>query len=257
MKMLCVVQEDKNAELEWKTRLRQKWLKEGDFNTRFFHQVASARRRNWIERLLIHGEEFSVREVGRAAVNYFREFTSRYNRGCWRLRGEDIRCVIDAQVERLMTSFSEDEVRQAVWGLSVEGCPGSDDFLVFFLGEFWSLVGSDVMEMLEEFAAGNRGFDKLNRFYIFLLPKKGAEDIRDFRLIALSNAVYLIVAKVLTNRLRDVLEDLISRMQMAFVPGRGILDEFVIAMEVLATWKREKKQVFLWNVDFSKAYDLV
>jgi hypothetical protein len=72
------------------------------------------------------------------------------------------------------------------------------------------------------------GFERLflNRFYFFKKASKevvlGAETIDDYRPIALSNAVYFIVAKVLANRLRSVLPCWISPVQSMFISGRKV-----------------------------------
>ena len=58
------------------------------------------------------------------------------------------------------------------------------------------------MAVLEEFRDGWCHMENLNKVYLVLLPKTtGAEQISDFRPISLSNSIYLIIAKVLTNRL--------------------------------------------------------
>lgn len=60
------------------------------------------------------------------------------------------------------------------------------------------------MTVILEFTNGNRGFERLSQFLLFMLPKRTlASEIDDFRPIVLSNAIYLIVARTLANRLRD------------------------------------------------------
>ena len=74
-------------------------------------------------------------------------------------------------------------------------------------------------------------------------------------MISLSNSIYLIIAKVLANRLRKVLPPLISPLQSAFLPGRQMADSIVLAEEIVAAWRRNGTKGFMWKVDFSKAYD--
>ena len=113
-----------------------------------------------------------------------------------------------------------------------------------------------MLETIEEFWAGRCNMDRLNQAYIILLPKvEGAERIGDFRPISLSNSIYLIIAKVLANRLRTVLPAFISPFQSAFMPGRQMADSIVLAEEIVASWRRDGTPGFLWKVDFSKAYD--
>ena len=106
--------------------------------------------------------------------------------------------------------------------------------------------------------AGQCQMECLNKVYIILLPKiHGAELIGDFCPIVLSNSIYLIIAKALANCLRKVVDDLISPLQSAFIPGRQMIDSIVMAEEIVAAWRRSDTSGFLWKVDFAKAYDSI
>ncbi|GKV27067.1 hypothetical protein SLEP1_g36277 [Rubroshorea leprosula] len=75
--------------------------------------------------------------------------------------------------------------------------------------------------------------------------------------ISLIGVMYKIIAKLLANRLRKVLDKVIGEQQMAFIEGRQLVDGVVIANEVIDEAKRKKKRSFLFKVDFEKAYDKV
>ena len=70
----------------------------------------------------------------------------------------------------------------------------------------------------------------MNATFISLIPKKSnAAEVRDFRPISLIGGVYKIIAKVLANRLKMVLGDIVHESRNAFVKGKQILDFVLIA----------------------------
>ena len=106
------------------------------------------------------------------------------------------------------------------------------------------------MAIMEEFHACSSRMDRIHWAYITLLPKTpGAKRVGDFRPISLSKSIYLIITKVLANRLRELLGTLISPLQSAFVLGRQMADSVVVAEEIIAAWRRSG------TTSFAKAYD--
>ena len=96
----------------------------------------------------------------------------------------------------------------------------------------------------------------LNATFLVLIPKMGnVEDIKDYKPISLLGGLYKILAKVLANRLRRVLDKVISPSQNAFVEGRQILDVALIANEVVDSMLRRNDDEVVWKLDIEKAYD--
>ncbi|XP_058783149.1 uncharacterized protein LOC131657807 [Vicia villosa] len=84
--------------------------------------------------------------------------------------------------------------------------------------------------------------------------------MKDFRPISLCNVIYKIVSKVLANRLKKVLDKCVSEEQSAFVEGRSILHNAMIATEIIHYLKRKtvgRKASLALKIDISKAYDRV
>ena len=150
------------------------------------------------------------------------------------------------QRDSLVRPFTVEEVQAALAGLNSEGSPGLDGLPVLFYKEFWAMVKGDVMATLEELRSPQANIEKINKSYLFMLPKRqGAESVNDYRPISLSNSIYLIMAKVLANRLREVIEALIGPFQYAFIPGRKLPDSVVMAGEILAAWKAQGTKGFM------------
>ena len=101
----------------------------------------------------------------------------------------------------------------------------------------------------------------MNYAHIFLIPKKNQlEYITEYRPISLGNVVSRITSKVLANRIKPILPNVISDSQSAFVPNRLITDNTTVAFELLHRMRnrrRRKKCHMAMKLDISKAYDRV
>lgn len=69
---------------------------------------------------------------------------------------------------------------------------------------------------------------------IALIPKKKNPQIMtELRPISLYNVLYKIISKVLANRLKEIIDAIISDIQSAFIPGRLISDNVMIAHDLM------------------------
>lgn len=98
----------------------------------------------------------------------------------------------------------------------------------------------------------------INITWVCLIPNVAAPDsINDFRPISMVGALYKIISKLLSSRLKEVIAPLIDESQSAFVRDRQILDGVLIANESLKWLKKKKTSGALLKLDFQKAYDFV
>lgn len=128
---------------------------------------------------------------------------------------------------------SEDEVREATFGLSKESAPGPDGFTGLFFTTCWEMIKGDILAALTEFfntPSLPRAYT--SSFLVLIAKKDHAEMVTDFRPISLCNLIYQILARILNNRLSTILPLIISDNQGAFVRGRNIAENIGMAQEL-------------------------
>ena len=81
----------------------------------------------------------------------------------------------------------------------------------------------------------------------------------EFRPISLCNVIYKIVTKVLVNKFRPFLSEIIGPLQGGFIPGRGTTENIIIAQEIMHFMRNTKsrKGTMAFKIDLEKAYDRV
>lgn len=99
----------------------------------------------------------------------------------------------------------------------------------------------------------------VNHTAIVLIPKVDQPTtLEEFRPISLCTVLYKVIAKCLANRLKPLLGDIISVNKSAFVPGRLITDNAVVAFECFHFIEQNsnpRKNFCAYKIDLSKAVD--
>ncbi|XP_019183645.1 PREDICTED: uncharacterized protein LOC109178466 [Ipomoea nil] len=155
--------------------------------------------------------------------------------------------------------FENNEVKEALFAMYPDKAPGPDGLNPGFYQQFWEIVGGDVSGFITNALNSCVFPEGLNDTNIVLIPKKEMpETVADLRSIALSNVIYRVMAKMIANRMKTLMGGLISESQSAFIPGRLITDNILVAAEVGHYLKRKQCGRVGWSalkLDMSKAYD--
>ncbi|KAG7543067.1 Reverse transcriptase domain [Arabidopsis thaliana x Arabidopsis arenosa] len=249
----------------WKQKSRALWYKEGDLNTKYFHATTKQRRaRNRIIGLLDENGCWIDKDSGieSLAVNYFQTLFTTSNPIDFSSVIRDIPETITEEMNEMLTKVvSLEEVRRALFSLNPDKTPGPDGLTAAFYQKFWDIVGEDLFHLVKDFFVSGTFDSRLNETNICLIPKTDRpRSMTEFRPISLCNVAYKVISKVLSSRLKKILPDMISETQSAFVAGRLITDNILIAQENFHALRSNaacKKKFMAIKTDMSKAFDRV
>lgn len=246
----------------WKTKSRELWLTSVDLNTKFFHtNTLIRRRRNSIDILQSpnYGWITERQDIGACFINNFKNlFTT--SDPVFPVEFMDLfDCSVSNDDNQLLCAMSTDsEIYDSLLSLGRTKTPGPNGFTALFYVKYWEHIESIVLSAIVDFFRHNQLLQEQNHTFIALIPKKlGASSVHQFQPISLCNIIYKIISKFLTNRLKPLLPNFISPFQIAFVPGRLIQDNSILAHEMLYTLKQKcgRGGLMAINIDMEKAFD--
>jgi hypothetical protein len=252
-------------EMLWVQWSRITWLKEGDRNTKFFHQRAVWRaRKNKIKKLKDDEGVWqdAPTDMERMATSYFQQlFTKDPSLNPEILINLTREKITTEMNEAFCKEFSDEEIGDALFQIGPLKAPGVDGFPARFFQRNWGTMKTEVINVVKLFFATGYIPEGVNDTAIVLIPKVDQpETMKEFRPISLCPIIYKIISKCMVNRLRPLLGDIISLNKSAFVPGRLITDNTLVAFECLHFIEQNTnhgKNFCAYKLDFSKAYDRV
>lgn len=249
----------------WKQRSRADWLAGGNRNTKFFHHKASVRHQN--NKIIgiqsdTNGWTTNACEVNDIFLNYYHSLftTSNPTSNSINIALSGIQPRVTDQMRNMLDMpYNALEFKTTLFRMAPWKAPGPDGFHAGFFQNNWELVGENTTSLCLKILNGDISIGALNTNFLILIPKvKNPRIVADFCPISLCNVISKVVAKVMANRLKCHLQELIDHEQSAFVPRRLITDNILMAFECLHTIRRRKNgrtSLMAIKIDMNKAYD--
>lgn len=245
----------------WRTKSRVQWLKAGDRNTKFFHSKTKQRRSyNRILHLADEtGNDYTTpADIHKQVINYFDHLYASEGCNIDQTMLQGIPRTITEEINRMITrEVTDQEIEAAAFAINSDKSPGPDGMSSGFFKHHWDIIKTGVISHVKLFFEHCYMHPQINHTHICLIPKVDSPTtMKDYRPISLSNVAYKIISKILAERLKPWLHKILSENQTAFIPGRLITDNVLIANELMHSMntKNLKTKFMALKLDITKAF---
>ncbi|GJW42633.1 hypothetical protein Tco_0071432 [Tanacetum coccineum] len=237
-------------------------LKLGDANTAYFHNVVKSQAtKNRIDAVTDNnGVNVEGEQVSMAFIDHYLGFlgqkgnTSNFN-------SEDLLCkqlTMDVATH-MVRDISNQEIHNAMFAIGDIKASGLDGYTAAFFKGAWDIIVVDVIKAIKEFFINGVLLKELNHTTLALIPKVPTPLKNNYyRPISCCNVLYKCISRIISNRMKDSLKDLVSLNQSAFVPGRRISNNILLTQELMHKYHLDRGMSrCAFKVDIQKAYDTV
>ncbi|KAJ9566561.1 hypothetical protein OSB04_002527 [Centaurea solstitialis] len=246
--------------LDLKQKARVRWAVDGDENSKFFHGLINHNRRtNFIHGLSSNGMWVAdPLEIKKIAFDYFAAKFANPPSVRPSFVSPHFKKLDSEQSSLLERPITMDELKSAVLDCGSDKAPGPDGFTLAFYKSHWLTIKDDLFRAVKFFEVTG-SFDRgCNASFIALIPKKQSPlSLQDYRPISLLNSFYKVISKILANRLKDFIGDVIGSEQTAYIKNKSILDGPLIVSEIISWIKNSNRSALVFKIDFEKAFDTV
>lgn len=107
--------------------------------------------------------------------------------------------------------FLVSEIKDVVWDCEGSKSPGPNDYKLNFIKRCWSFFEQDFVRMFTDFHENGRLSKVITSSFLTLIPKRDNPlKLGDYRSFFLVGCIYKVLAKLLTSRLKRVLDSIVS-----------------------------------------------
>ena len=154
--------------------------------------------------------------------------------------------ITDLQNQKLTKQIQMTEIQQALQTMENGKSPGTAGIAIEFYKEFFELLKKDLQDIFNNVLFEQKiTAQTWNQAIISLISKQTEKlnSLKYWRPISLLCTDYKILTKILANRLKQILPDIISQEQNCSIPQRTIFNNLFLIRD-LTKYQKEKKQKF-------------
>ena len=243
-------------------RAKARWVSQAERNTKYFYALEK-RNAKAKTMSMVYDEKGNLVVQPEKILKTQQDFYSKLY-----TKDDSVNCKLDFKPE---TSLNEEqkkdldkeitleEVQHTIKKMAKGKSPGTSGFAIDLYIVFWQKIKEHFMEMLNFVLKSKHLHESALTGIISLLPKKDRDlkKVQSWRPIVLLNSDFKIISKVIAERIKPLLPNLIHKDQSGFVAGRNIADNLRKILDIFEYADKENMKGLFIAVDFLKAFDRV
>lgn len=242
-------------------KARVKWMGLGDGNNSFFHQQCKV---NWNHNKilsLMNDQGEMVHEqtcYAKVAVDFFQGLLGSTPSDSL-VDLSNVNCMVlnDTQGELLQGPVTDNLILATLKTMKKSKALGPDQVNMEFFLATWEIIGPSSCAAVKHFFTSCDMPSVVNSTFISFIPKTvSPTKMQDFRPISLCTVMYKCISKIIASRLKKILPSIVKKAQSAFIPGRSISDNILLAQELFHGYDRDTgASKCALKIDLHKAFD--
>ena len=152
------------------------------------------------------------------------------------------------------------EIKIAIENMENDKSPGIDGIPAEFYKEFYTILKKDLQDIFNKVLFNLKTTPKTrNQAIITLIPKQTEklDELKYWRPISLLCSDYKILTKILSNRLKQIMPEIISLEQNCSVPQRTIFNNLFLIRDLIKYTTEKNNKFYLLQIDQEKAFDKI
>ena len=249
-------------------RSKAKWIEDGEKCTKYFLQLEN---RNYKTKYIktLNLDNITIKDphqILSAQETFYKTLytekeaaTSCENETCSLFSSNNNTKLSQIEKDLCDKALTLKECSESLYELSNNKSPGSDGFTTEFYKFFWTDIKQYIYDSFNySYQTGQLSLDQ-SQAVLTLLPKpnKDLRLLKNWRPISLLNTDYKILTKLLSNRLQNVIQTIVSEDQSGYIKNRFIGENVRTIIDLLEYTALKQNPGLMLFLDFEKAFDTV
>ena len=253
-----------------KIRSKAKWIEEGEKCTNFFLGLEKFRATCSTVYKIRNNKGDIVTDETEIVETFAKHFENVYSDNLDNteidnnldkfLNNVNLKQLNDLEKTSLDRPITLDELKHAFKGLNKNSSPGIDGLTM----EFYKIFFDEIQDLLLEyynFCFNQCALTKPIQIGLISLIHKGKslsrEEVSNWRPITFLNIDYKIIAKLLANRIKSIMDKIVGKQQHGFIKGRNIANMIRSIDDILDYERNMNMNDLLLIIDFKQAFDKI